>query len=156
MMAGACFDGLGRAASCDDDMLARQQPRVQFSRRRHRQLLPQRQALWRIESRALQLDCAQRRDAPQRLLGDRTTVGGVQVEELAPDMVQASQINAAVGEQGFVVHVIVHQQMAAPAMQEGASVGTGAACLIVEHDDERGVVVRTGAVGPGTSHTGTC
>lgn len=59
----------------------------------------QRQALRRIEARALLLDCVQRRDAPQCLLGDRTTAGGVHVEELAPDMGQASQFGAAVGKQ---------------------------------------------------------
>lgn len=82
MMAGACFDGLGRAAACSDDTPARQQSRVQFSQRRHRQLLAQRHALRRIESRALLLDCTQRRDALQRTLGDRTTVGGVYVKNL--------------------------------------------------------------------------
>jgi hypothetical protein len=121
---------------------------MQLAQRRHSQLLAQRQALRRIESRALLIDRVQRRDAAQRLLGDRTAAGGVHVEELAPDVGQAGQFGGAVGKQGFVAHVIVHHQVAAPAMQEGARVGAGAAGLVVEHDDGRAAVVHAGAVGP--------
>jgi hypothetical protein len=52
--------------------------------------------------------------------------GGVHVEEFATDVGQAGQFGGAVGEQGLVAHVIVHHQMAAPAMQEGARVRAGA------------------------------
>ena len=121
---------------------------MQLAQRRHSQLLAQRQALRRIESRALLIDRVQRRDAAQRLLGDRTAAGGVHVEELAPDVGQAGQFGGTVGKQGFVAHVIVHHQVAAPAMQEGARVGAGAAGLVVEHDDGRAAVVHAGAVGP--------
>ena len=55
---------------------------MQLAQRRHSQLLAQRQALRRIESRALLIDRVQRRDAAQRLLGDRAAAGGMHVEEL--------------------------------------------------------------------------
>jgi len=89
---------------------------------------------------------AARSRTAQRLRCHRAAAGGVHVEELAPDMGQASQFSGAVGEQRLVVHVVVHHQVAAPAVQEGARMGAGAAGLVVEHDDGRADVVHAGAV----------
>lgn len=94
------------------------------------------------------LNRVQRRDAAQRLLGDGAAAGGVHVKELAPDMRQAGQFSGAVGEQRLVAHIVVHHQVAAPAMQEGARVRAGTAGLVVEHDDGRTGVMHAGAVGP--------
>jgi hypothetical protein len=141
-------DGLGRAAPGGDGALGRQQPDAQFGQRRHGQLFAWREALRRIGSGALLLDQVQRRDAAQRFFGNGAAAGGVHVEELAPDMGQASQFGGAVGEHGFVAYVIVHHQMAAPSVQEGARMGAGPAGLVIENDDGRTGVVHAGAVNP--------
>lgn len=142
------IDGLARAAASGNGALSRQQPRVQRGQRWHGLALTQRQALWWIESGALLLDRVQRRDAAQRLLGDGAAADGVHVEEIASDMGQAGQFGRAVGEQGLATGVVVHHQVAAPAMQEGARVGAGAADLVVEDDDRWAIVMDVGSISP--------
>lgn len=55
---------------------------------------------------------------------------------------------ALIDEHGFVAGVVVHHQVAAPAVQECARVSAGAAGLVVEHEDRRAVVVHAGTIGP--------
>lgn len=94
------------------------------------------------------LDRVKLGDVLQCLLGDGAASSGMHIEEFAADVGQAGQLSAAADEHGFVAGVVVHHQVAAPAVQEGARVSAGAAGLVVEHDDRRAVVVHAGTIGP--------
>ena len=92
------LNSLGRAAADSDATLGRQQPRVQVGQGRYGVLLTQCGPLLRHHARRLLLDGVQLPNAPQRLLGHRAAAGGMHVDELAPDVGQASELGGASGK----------------------------------------------------------
>ncbi len=68
------------------------------------------------------LDAVQRADVLQRLGGQFTLIGDVQVVELATGMRQAADLGDALAEPRLVAGVVVTHQLAPPVAQEGAGV----------------------------------
>ncbi|AKU21152.1 hypothetical protein ACZ75_06320 [Massilia sp. NR 4-1] len=94
----------------------------------------------------LALDGIQGANALQRLCGNRTAVGGMQFEELAPYMSQTPQFRDAISKERLIADVIVDHEVAAPTVKEGACLGTSTAGLVVEHDDRRTLVKIVGSI----------
>ena len=81
--------------------------------------------------------------------GDGATIGLRQIEELAPRMGHAAELDdPAILEQGFVSRVVVDHEVAAPPLEEVRGMPAGAADLIIKHHD-RGVALQIiAAIGP--------
>ena len=111
-------------------------------------LLAQLVAVQRRQVHRLLLSGVQLRNATQRLLGHGATAGSVDVEELAPNVSQASEFGWASRKQCLVACVIVDHQMAAPVLQERTDVCPGATGRVIEDDDARPLIERIGAASP--------
>ena len=94
----------------------------------------------RIKTFGFRLDAVQLGDVAQGLLGLGAGLGLVQLEVAATHVRPASDLGEALGEQGFVARVVVHDQGAAERAEEALGVlaaaarATAAACAAAPMD----------------------
>ncbi len=142
------LDSLCRATAGSDAALGYDQPCVQVGQGWHGVLFAYVRALLRSHTGGLLFDGIQPCNAAQCLLGHRTAAGGMDVEELASYVGEASELGVSGCKQRLVAHIVVHHEVAAPVLKKGACVRTSAAGLIVEHDHRRPIVECIGSVSP--------
>jgi hypothetical protein len=107
--------------------------------RRSRLALSSSEAFGRIQTFDLSLDPVLPGDLTQRRFGMRAGLRRMQLEEQAADMRPAAYFGDALGKQGFVAAVVVHDEMAAERAEEALGVLAAAAGAKVEDRDRRSI-----------------
>ena len=96
------LNGLGSAAAGSNGTLGGHEPGVHVGQGRYGMLLAQRVALQRGHAYRLLFNAVQLRNTTQCLFRHGTAAGDVDVEELAPDVGQASELGGASRKQRLV------------------------------------------------------